>query len=145
MFLQSQSIGFELRIVNHMMFQEISKMRSVKCFSDLSGTNGWVIEFIADNSDKDVFQRDIEKEFRIRRSTASKMMKLMEQKGLIKRVPVDYDARLRKLVLTDKALELHRHVDDDMRLFEQRVKKGLSQEEINSLFVILNKIKENLA
>lgn len=120
-------------------------MRSVKCFSDLSGTNGWVIEFIADNSDKDVFQRDIEKEFRIRRSTASKMMKLMEQKGLIKRVPVDYDARLRKLVLTDKALELHRHVDDDMRLFEQRVKKGLSQEEINSLFVILNKIKENLA
>lgn len=143
--MQNRSVGFELRVINHMMFQEVSKMKSVKSFSDLSGTNGWVIEFIADNSDKDVFQRDIEKRFKIRRSTASKMMKLMEQKGLIMRVPVDYDARLRKLVLTDKALELHRHVDDDMRLFEQRVRKGLSQEEIDSLFVTLNKIKENLA
>lgn len=142
--MQRQIISIEFRVINHMMFQEILKLKSVKSINNLSGTYGWVIGFIAENGDKDVFQRDIEKQFKIRRSTASKMMKLMEQKGLIERVPVDYDARLRKLVLTDKALELQKHVDEDMRLFEQKVKKGISQEEIDSLFVTLEKIKDNL-
>ena len=54
----------------------------------------------------DVFQRDLEAEFCIRRSTASAILQTMERDGLIRREAVQQDARLKKLVLTPKALAL---------------------------------------
>ena len=48
----------------------------------------------------------IEKEFDITRSTASKNVDLLVENGYILREPVDYDARLKKLVLTEKSLSL---------------------------------------
>ena len=46
---------------------------------------------------KDTFQKDIESEFSINRSTTSEMLKLMCKKGMIQRVPVAHDARLKKI------------------------------------------------
>lgn len=51
--------------------------------------NGWVIVYLAHNSDRDVFQRDLEERFNVRRSTVSNILSLMEKKGLIKRESVD--------------------------------------------------------
>ena len=52
---------------------------------------------------RDIMQRDIEKEFSIRRSTASRTLQLMEPATDISagsRFP--YDARMKKLVVTEK-------------------------------------------
>lgn len=38
----------------------------------------------------------------------------MEEKGLIKRESVPYDARLKKLVLTDRAIELNKIIEIDI-------------------------------
>ena len=46
---------------------------------------GWIIDYIYDRGNDPVFQRDIEKEFTIRRSTATELLKLMEKNGLITR------------------------------------------------------------
>ena len=63
----------------------------------------WIIGFIQEREEKniDTFQKDIEKEFSINRSTTSEMIKLMCKKGMIKRVAVSHDARLKKIVLTE--------------------------------------------
>ncbi len=53
----------------------------------------------------DTYQKDIEKEFRITRPTASQTLSLMEEKGLIFRLEVEHDRRLRKLVLSPASLE----------------------------------------
>ena len=109
---------------------EISKTSNVlkrKCknselnrkIDEATGKNGWIIGFIADNQDRDIFQRDIEEMFSIRRSTVSSMLQLMEKKGLIIRESVGYDARLKKL------------------------STGLSDEEISVFFSVLERIRSN--
>lgn len=50
---------------------------------------------------EDVYQRDIETFFKLRRSTVSSLLNTLERKGLLRREPVPHDARLKKLVLTE--------------------------------------------
>ena len=116
---------------------------SKKYVDNLTGTNGWVIGYIWRNRDHDVFQRDIEKEFSIRRSTASKVLKLMEGKKFIKRESVDYDARLKKLVLTSKSLEIQKMIDEDFKHMCDKAFANLTDEEIESFLGVILKIKHN--
>ena len=122
----------------------MDRSSSIQYVESVTGTNGWIIGYLADNQGRDIFQRDLEEEFSVRRSTASKVLKLMEQKGLIRRESVPYDARLKKLVLTDTALEMHSHVVRDSERLEAKLTKGLTDEELQTFFAIAEKIKDNL-
>ena len=65
----------------------------------LTGPQGLVLGYLYDHQDKDIFQKDIEATFNIRRSTATGLLQCLEGNGFVKRVSVDYDARLKKLSL----------------------------------------------
>lgn len=112
---------------------------------EVCGMQGPLIGYIYEQSrSRDVFQRDLEKEFSIRRSTATVMLQNMEQKGFIVRVPVERDARLKKIVLTDKAIELHNAIRRSIDVFNTYLEAGITQEEKEAFFRILDKITENL-
>lgn len=112
---------------------------------DVCGMQGPLIGYIYKQSrSRDVFQRDLEKEFNIRRSTATVMLQNMEQKGFIVREPVEQDARLKKIVLTDKAIELHNAIRRSIDVFNTYLEAGITQEEKETFFRILDKITENL-
>ncbi|MCQ2478306.1 MAG: MarR family transcriptional regulator, partial [Clostridia bacterium] len=102
------------------------------------------IGYFFNNRDKDIFQRDFESHFSIRRSTATQILKLMEQRGLIIRKSVENDARLKKIVHTDKALEIQKIIEQDIKKREKRLRNGLSKEEINTFFSVIDKLKANL-
>ena len=59
------------------------------------------------NRDRDIFQKDVETEFSIGRSTVTNILKLMEKKGYIRREAVPQDGRLKRLVLLDKGMALN--------------------------------------
>ena len=74
--------------------------------SMMSGANMPIVQYLHEHRDSDVFQYDIERAFSITRSTASRVLGLMEKKGLITRSAVDWDARVRKIELTPTASDL---------------------------------------
>ena len=48
---------------------------------EITRKNGWIIgDYLASNRDKDIFQKDIEYNFSIRRSTVSGILQLMEKR-----------------------------------------------------------------
>ena len=110
----------------------------------LTGTHGWVIRYLYENKDNDIFQRDIEKTFGVRRSTVTSMLQIMEKNGLIIRGSVPYDSRLKKITPTEKALELHRRISDEIDAIEAELSAGLSEEEISAFISTIEKIKKNL-
>ena len=65
--------------------------------------NAHIIMFLARNRGREIYQHTIEQKFCITRSTASRVLALMEKKGLIARESVEHDARCKRIVLTDKA------------------------------------------
>ncbi len=100
--------------------------------------------YLYDHRDEDVFQKDIEYEFSIRRSTSSSIISLMEKKGYIERVSVAHDARLKKLVLTDKALRFCDIIQANTIEFEDTMRKGITDEELEFFYSILDKIVNNI-
>ena len=92
----------------------------------------------------EIFQRDIEKEFSLRRSTVTVMLQSFEQKGLILRIPVSRDARLKKIVLTEQAKRLSERTWREIEQFHQRLEENLTADEKEQLLFLLDKIKQNL-
>nr|WP_242597333.1 MarR family winged helix-turn-helix transcriptional regulator [Desemzia sp. C1] len=103
-----------------------------------------IIGFIHSRQDQDVFQKDIEELLKIRRSTATGMLNTLEKKGLIERQPVSHDARLKKLVITPKGIEFSKKAAECIQSVERKVRSGLSEEELETFFNVLSKIRKNI-
>ena len=73
----------------------------------LTGTQMLIIEYLASFAqNKSIYQKDIEHEFNIRKSTATNVLRLMEEKGLITKKVDQHDTRLKAIILTEKAVKL---------------------------------------
>lgn len=107
--------------------------------------HGEIIHYLYDNRDRgDLFQRDVEQFFSIRRSTATGILSLMERNGILTREPVAHDARLKKLILTDRAVAIHERVVGHIAEMERRMSSGISREELDTFFTVMEKIRRNL-
>ena len=138
-------IGFEIKTITNLVKRQIDSSNVIKDLDNMTGMHGWIIGYLYNKSQQgDVYQRDLERQFSIRRSTATKLLQLMEKNGLIKRLAVDFDARLKKLVLTDKAIAIHQLVEKEIDKTEARLTKGFTQQEKDTLVVLLDRIKDNM-
>lgn len=141
---ERNDIGFKVRILGNLIKRDVEKRKSELGIDLPKGINGWAISYFFDNSDKDIFQKDFENEFSIRRSTASNILKTMEQNGFINRVSVESDARLKKIVLTEKAINIHKSVLRSINEREKRLRDGLTPKEIEDFFRITDKLIKNM-
>ena len=137
-------IGLEIRILSNLLRRDVEKHADkLECYPN-KGVRGWAIDYFYENRDRDIFQKDFEEKFSIRRSTASNMLKLMEKNGFIVRNSVDSDALLKKIVLTEKAVMVHNFIAEDIKKREEKLRKGLTDEEIKAFFSVVQKIKSNI-
>ena len=125
-----ETIGFDIRTLSILINRYIDGSATKQYVDNLTGTHGWVIGYLYDNRDHDVYQRDLETQFSIRRSTATGILQLMEKNELILREPVESDARLKKLVLTEKALDIHKMVEEDRKRTEEQLTKDIDAQEL---------------
>ena len=137
-------IGLEIRNLSNLIRRDIEKHADELECKPNKGVRGWAIDYFYENRDRDIFQKDFEEKFSIRRSTASNMLKLMEKNGFIVRKSVDSDARLKKNVLTEKAVMVHNFIAEDIKKREEKLRKGLTDEEIKAFFSVVQKIKSNI-
>ena len=137
-------VGFEIRTLSNLIKRHVEKSETKKYVDNITGVHSWVIGYLYRNEDKDIFQRDLEEKFSIRRSTATAILQLMEKNGLVTRKSVDYDARLKKISLTPKARELQQMIFKDIEQLEERLVKDISEEETTAFFKTIEKIKKNM-
>lgn len=91
-----------------------------------------------------IYQKDIEKKFTIRRSTATELLKSLEAEGYIVRKTSKEDARLKEISLTKKANEGINSLQSSLISYISVLKTGITKEEIETLLKILQKINANL-
>ena len=139
--MSEKNVGRELKKLSNKIHRTIDKFASK---SELTGAEGRVLHYIL-GQEEDVFQRDIEVKLGLRSSTATEIIKKMENNALIIRKPTENDARLKKIIITDKALEYKEIVMNDLRNFEKTLVAGLSEEEIDSFLKTIEKMINNLS
>lgn len=109
----------------------------------VSGSQGRVLHYILAQPD-DVFQKDIEIEFFLRPSSATQLLKLMEKNGFIRRESTVEDARLKKIIVTEKAAALIGEVVPDLEAMERDLVQDIPPEQLDVFFNVINKMSKNL-
>ena len=110
-----------------------------------SGAQGRTLNFLLAHTKSDIFQKDIEEEFGLRPPTATALLKELEQRGLIRKEPVPYDARKKKIVVTEEALQYKDCVLKGLKELDQKLTAGISDEEMQVFFYVTGKMLDNLA
>ncbi|EFA23022.1 transcriptional regulator, MarR family [Bifidobacterium gallicum DSM 20093 = LMG 11596] len=124
-----------VRTLNAMMPDEVQR---------LSAPNIQLIIYLLHNQDHDVYQHELDRVFSITRSTDSRVLTLMEKKGFIERRSVEHDARLRKIVLTDKARAIGEQLEDNAARMEQVMLQGFNPADRKRIHDDLQRMKDNL-
>lgn len=112
--------------------------------NNFTATNARVIGFLLLNKGIDIYQKDIEDALELRRSTVSTLLQGMERKGFITRESVDFDARVKKILPTQKAVEIHSHISEYLDKFENKFTNNISDSDINIFLDVLQKLQNNI-
>lgn len=141
---QTCSLGHEMRVISNLLRRRMETNMRRKGIDKVTVMHGWIIGYLYEHRQEDVFQKDIETQFSIARSTVTNILQLMEKKGYIQRVEVPIDARLKKLVLTSEGLRIHQLTMRSIDEVEQDLIAGLSKKDVDYLSALLKKLECNL-
>ena len=93
---------------------------------------------------KKVFQRELEEEFKIRRSSITSVLQILEKKGLVKRIGVEGDARRKELILTETGMSVQQTVLERLDRLEGMIEGILDPEELDTFLDCIYKIETRL-
>ena len=137
-------IGWHIKVISNLIKREVGNYGCEKNSDELTGNNMFIIGYLAKHGEEDIFQKDLEEVFSVRRSTMSAIILRMENKGFLTRESVRHDARLKKLVLTEKGKRIHELIESRITETEEKLSAGLSEDEKRQLFILLGKLRQNL-
>lgn len=139
-----ESICHELKAINHIVKRKMLSSANEIGVDNVTVMHGWIMAYIFDNQDRDIYQKDLENEFGISRSTVTNILNLMEKKGYVQRVSVENDARLKKLILTDTGKRTVSILKSTIDENEARINGLLSDEEQKTFLTLINKLRNGL-
>ena len=122
-------IGPRIKRLGHAMNRSFMEHARENGIDEITVISGRIMGLIYHNSDRDIFQKDVEEAFHITRSSVTSVVQLMEKRGYIIREPVPYDARLKKLVLTGQGREAHDRAMLALLATEDTAASALTEEE----------------
>ena len=139
-----QVIPAQMRRVNNLIFRKINQFHHENEVEDVTPMHEWILSYLFWHRDEPIYQRDIEREFSITRSTVTNILQLMERKGYIERQSVPQDARLKRLVLTEKGACIREKTMQALHQTDEFVESLLTPEENAELLRLLNKLRKGL-
>lgn len=110
----------------------------------ITPTQMQIIAYILENSNKDIYQKDLEEVLGLRRATVSGVLYTMEKNHLIKRSTSMNDARVKKIVLNDEAKKIFLTGEEKIKKLEELMIKDLSEVELEMFSKIIDKMKDNI-
>lgn len=147
---QGEELGFQINNLSRMIRRQTNKI----AFQNAAGEDdpavphnaqqGWIIGYLYHHQDREIYQRDVQEAFHLRRSTVTGILQQMEKNGMVIRSSVESDARLKKITLTKKAVALHESIISGIQKTEEMISKGLTPEEKKAFLLTCQKIRENL-
>ncbi|MDD7208642.1 MAG: MarR family transcriptional regulator [Lachnospiraceae bacterium] len=141
---KEEMIGFVIRALDNLMMRNAMEDEPMRKEGMMPILQGWILDYLYENKEKEVFQRDIEAEFFVARSTVTCAVKQMEKKGLIERTAVDRDSRLKKLSILPEGEMIREHFLQNIEIAERKMRQNIDKEELQIFFDVAAKIRKNL-
>lgn len=134
--------GMWINMLSHKLKK---RMNAAVAEFGITGVQSRVMRYVMEGCEKGpVFQRDVERAFAMSRSTATGILQLLEKNGVLRRESVPEDARLKSLVPTERAAQMHARVQECIRENEALMTKGLSPGQLLLFTEVLAQMSANL-
>ena len=140
--LNNMHVGRLIRILSHSMRRHNpAEMIENK---DLTTMQKHVLKFILlESIHRDLYQKDIEEEFQIRKPTVTGILQLMEKNGYIYRECAKQDARLKRILPTEKAENIRSAILKSIEENEEAMVRGIPKEDVELCKQVLWQMCEN--
>lgn len=124
---------------------EISRsMDLIGADDGLSRAQGTILHYVfCVSKNRDVYQKDIEQEFNLRRASASELLQKLETTAYIERVSNENDKRLKKIIITEKGKQHVEQVRSNIQYMEENLHKNINEEELQVFFHVMSQLFEN--
>lgn len=143
--IRNMHTGRLVRMLNHQLKRNQKPEEALED-DELTPMQRHILKYILlETLHRDIYQKNIEEEFQIRKSTVSGILKLMEKNGFIYRESVKEDARLKRLLPTKKAEAMRPSILEHIRETEIRMTEGVSAQDLFLCKKVLYQMCQNLA
>lgn len=135
-------VGHKINKLSHKIRRKINAKLYKYGLTDVQGKIlGYILR---EGSKRNIYQKDLEEIFEIRRSSITSVISLLERKGYIKRVSVSEDARLKKLELTKEGKKINSEVYETIIEIEDTIKNEFTENELKLFLNFLDRIDNGL-
>ncbi|MFD0698530.1 MarR family winged helix-turn-helix transcriptional regulator [Paenibacillus sp. GCM10027628] len=110
----------------------------------LNAQQGKIIDYIYENQDKNIIQKDLANQFHVRGASITSMLQGLEKRGFIERKIPANNERQKNIYVLPKAVELIEDFNDSFQSVEDEIVQALTEEEKRILKEMLIKINERL-
>ena len=103
-----------------------------------------IIEYILENPNENVYQKDLEDILDLRRATVSGVLQTMERNHLIERIIDTNDSRVKKVILNENAKKIFESHEKKLEEIESRIVHDITEEELIQFLKVIKKMQNNL-
>ena len=143
--IRDMHTGRLIRILSHQLKRSQKPVKAME-ENELTSMQKHVLKYILlETLHRDIYQKNLEEEFQVRKSTVSGILKLIEKNGFIYRESVKEDARLKRILPTKKAEALRPSILEHIHETEIRMTEGVSEQDLFLCKKVLYQMCQNLA
>ena len=111
---------------------------------DLTKSQFDILQFLIKHQKDSFCQKDLQDYFHLSNATINGLVKRLEQKAFIQRIPCSKDKRIIYIKETDKAYQLSKQISENIKKVEKKMVVGLDSNSQEDLFLLLEKVLNNL-
>ena len=139
-------IGFRMRYFNQCMKRLVEKKnRAREETYGMSMTDGWSLRDLNEHDGEEVLQKNIETDLHIKKSALTQQLNEMEAHGLIRRSISEHDSRYKCISRTEKAMEIHQQIMDEIEEHERLMRKGLDEKDLSVFSQVLDQMIQHIS
>lgn len=143
--IRNMHTGRLVRMLNHQLKRNQKPEEAVED-DELTPMQRHILNYILlETLHRDIYQKNLEEEFQVRKSTVSGILKLIEKNGFIYRESVKEDARLKRILPSKKAEALRPSILEHIHETEIRMTEGVSEQDLFLCKKVLYQMCQNLA
>lgn len=143
--IRNMHTGRLVRMLNHQLKRNQKPEEAVED-DELTPMQRHILNYILlETLHRDIYQKNLEEEFQVRKSTVSGILKLIEKNGFIYRESVKEDARLKRILPTKKAEALRPSILEHIHETEIRMTEGVPEQDLFLCKKVLYQMCQNLA
>lgn len=112
--------------------------------TSLTSVQALVLQYlIVESKKRDIFPKDLEEFLEIKPSSVTSLISNLERNGYLRRESLAKDGRYKKLVLTDKALEMEVDIEKRIDSYMKNMFLGISEDDLKIFEKVILQMTEN--